>query len=299
MINALSIVLPAKNEASGLSVTLPEIRRLHPEAEIIVVDDGSDDETASIAGSVKDVIVVKHPVSIGNGGAVKSGARAASGDVIVFMDADGQHKPQDISRLLALINQGFDLVVGARGRESQASWGRSIANKTFNTLASWMTGFEIQDLTSGFRAVRRDKFLSILYLLPNKFSYPTTSTMAFFKSGYFVGYVPIKALKREGKSHIRVFHDGIRFLIIILKIGTLFSPMRLFLPISVLIFYTATLYYLYTFSSSGRFTNMGVLLYIASLLVFLMGILSEQISSLHYRGTGKPTDRKSLTEKQP
>lgn len=290
MKTSLSIVLPAKNESAGLKKTLPSIIELHKNAEIIVVDDGSDDDTAAVAASFENVIVVRHPVSIGNGGAIKSGARTASGDIIVFMDADGQHKPSDIARILDMMNKGYDLVVGARSRSSQASLLRSIANSTYNRLASLMTGFEIKDLTSGFRAVRREKFLSILYLLPNKFSYPTTSTMAFFKSGYFVGYVPIVALAREGKSHIRLIHDGLRFLIIIMKIGTLYSPMRLFLPVSIILFYIASLYYLYTFSSSGRFTNMGMLLYIASLLTFLMGIISEQISSLHYKGTSIVSD---------
>lgn len=283
----LSIVLPAKNEAVSLRVLLPRLKELHGEAEIIVVDDGSVDETASVVDAIGGIIRIAHPVSIGNGGAIKSGARRASGDIIVFMDADGQHDPADISRLLGKFELGFDMVVGARSQESQASMLRAVANRFYNKLASIMTGFEILDLTSGFRAVRRDKFLNILYLLPNKFSYPTTSTMAFFRSGFFVAYVPIKAEKRTGSSHIRLFRDGMRFLIIILKIGALFSPMRLFLPISLLLFYTATVYYLYTYSSQARFTNMGMLLYMSSLSTFLIGIVSEQIAALHYRDTSR------------
>ena len=285
MPESLSIVLPAKNEAEGLRRVLPIIRKLYPDSEIIVVNDGSDDDTEDVATSVEGVICINHPVSIGNGGAVKTGARLASGDVIVFMDADGQHRPEDIGRLLTLFESGYDLVVGARAKDTQASRLRAVANSLFNRLASWMTGFEILDLTSGFRAVRRRRFLSILYLLPNKFSYPTTSTMAFFRSAYFVGYVPIEARQRVGKSHISLFQDGIRFLIIILKIGALYSPMRVFLPISLSFFYVATLYYIYTYYSSMRFTNMGLLLYISSLITFLMGIVSEQISMLHYKGT--------------
>ena len=179
------------------------------------------------------------------------------------MDADGQHDPRDIPRLLKPFEMGFDMVVGARGRESQASKFRGFANGLYNGLASLMTGYEIQDLTSGFRAVKRDKFLTILYLLPNGFSYPTTSTMAFFRSGYFVKYIPIVAAKREGKSHIKLFRDGFRFMLIILKIGALFSPMRLFLPVSAMLFFLASTYYLYTFFISGRFTNMGMLLYLS------------------------------------
>lgn len=285
--NTVSIVLPAKNEEAGLQKTLPLIRELHPEAEIIVVDDGSTDKTDAIARSITNVICINHPVSIGNGGAIKSGARAASGDVIVFMDADGQHDPHDIERLLEPFQQGFDMVVGARNRASQASWWRSAANRFFNSLASMMTGFEVKDLTSGFRAVNRKKFLNILYLLPNKFSYPTTSTMAFFRSGFFVNYIPIEAEQREGSSHIKIFRDGFRFMIIILKIGALFSPMRLFLPISLALFYIASVYYIYTYSSSGRFTNMGMLMYMSSLLTFLIGIVSEQVSALHYKDTNR------------
>jgi len=282
-----SIVIPAKNEESGLRKLLPNLRSHFPQAEIIVVDDGSTDSSADIVNETPGTICMKHPVSLGNGGAIKTGARTATRDIIVFMDADGQHKPEDIPRILSLFDNNYDLVVGARSNDSQANILRAIANRVYNRLATLMTGFEILDLTSGFRAVKRDKFLSILYLLPNKFSYPTTSTMAFFRSGYFVGYVPIKAESRDGKSHIKIFRDGFRFLIIILKIGALFSPMRLFLPISAVLFLTATAYYIYTYFSDGRFTNMGMLLFLSSLTIFLIGIVSEQISALHYKDTSR------------
>ena len=278
-------MLPAKNEASNLRELLPTIIENCAKAEIIVVNDGSTDDTLTVLESLPQVIVHTHQRSLGNGAAVKSGARRASGEIIVFMDADGQHSPKDIQTLVDKINEGYDMVVGARQYRDQASFARSFANRFYNHLASWMTGYQIDDLTSGFRAVRSDKFRRFLYLLPNKFSYPTTSTMAFFRSGYSVGYVPIRVHPRGGSSHISHWRDGVRFLIIIMKIGALFSPMRLFLPISTALLVTGICYYAYTYTVAGRFTNMSALLFIASILTFLIGIVSEQISALHYKDT--------------
>jgi glycosyltransferase involved in cell wall biosynthesis len=259
------------------------IRALLPEAEIIVVDDGSNDGTGEAAAKA-GARVVRHPYSRGNGAAIKGGARAATGEVIVFMDADGQHDPADIPALLTRLDEGYDMVVGARQAGSQASLGRGIANRFYNRLASYMTGHKIEDLTSGFRAVRAEKFREFLYLLPNGFSYPTTITMSFFRAGYGVAYVPIRALQRVGRSHIRPLRDGVRFLLIIIKIGTLYSPQKLFLPVSAGFFMTGVAYYAYTYLTSGRFTNMSALLFISAILTFLIGIVSEQISALHYRG---------------
>ena len=194
-----------------------------------------------------------------------------------------EHNPEDISRLLDKMGEGYDLVVGARGKGSQASVGRSLANNFYNGLASWITGQKVEDLTSGFRAVRADKFREFLSLLPNGFSYPTTSTMAFFRAGYSVAYVPITAHKRVGTSHINLLKDGVRFLLIIFKIGTLYSPLKLFFPISFTFFSTAVGYYAFTYISDGRFTNMGMLLFVTSILVFLMGLVSEQITALMYK----------------
>ncbi|MDR0234267.1 MAG: glycosyltransferase family 2 protein, partial [Zoogloeaceae bacterium] len=266
----LSIVLPAKNEALAIGQTVAKIRELFPAAEIIVVNDGSDDETAALAAAA-GARIVTHPESMGNGAAVKTGARTARGDVIVFMDADGQHDPADIPRLLERLADGYDMVVGARQPGSQASLGRRLANYLYNRLASYMTGKKIEDLTSGFRAVRADKFREFLYLLPNGFSYPSTSTMAFFRSGYLVAYEPIHAASRMGKSHIRVMRDGARFLLIIFRIGTLFSPLKIFAPIALFMFLAATAWYMHTFISGGRFTNMSALLYTGSVMVFLIG----------------------------
>lgn len=278
----LSLILPAKNESAALGPLLTRLRERFPEAELIVVDDGSTDDTAAIA-QADGARVVRHPVSLGNGAAVKSGARAATGEVLVFLDADGQHDPDDIPRLLAKLDEGYDMVVGARDGTSQASLGRGLANRLYNRLAGYMTGHRIPDLTSGFRAVRAAKFRRFLYLLPNGFSYPTTITMAFFRSGYPVAYVPIHASARIGKSHLKPWKDGLRFLLIIFKIATLYSPLKLFAPLSALFFLAASLWYVHTFISIGRFTNMSALLYTASLLTFLMGLVSEQITMLMYR----------------
>ncbi len=286
MKNMLSIIIPAKNEENGLRLILPELRSRFPEAEIIVVDDGSTDNTAVVCREL-GAQVVSHPYSMGNGAAIKSGARAAGGDIFVFMDADGQHKPEDIEKLLEKLDHGFDMAVGARSDGSQASLGRLYANNLYNRLATWMTGHKIADLTSGFRAVIAPKFRNFLYLLPNGFSYPTTITMAFFRAGYGVSYIPIVANPRIGKSHIDPLRDGVRFLLIIFRVGTLYSPLKLFLPISLAFFGIGLAYYIYTYTTMGRFTNMSALLFITSVLVFLIGLISEQITMLIYQRTHK------------
>ncbi len=279
----LSIILPAKNEAEGLRGTLPALRLAYPEAEIIVVDDGSTDPTASIAAQ-HGVRVLSSPYSMGNGAAIKRGARAANGEILVFMDADGQHGAEHIRALLDKLETGYDMVVGARDRSGQANFHRGLANGFYNRLASWMTGHRIMDLTSGFRAVRADKFKEFLHLLPNGFSYPTTSTMAFFRSAYPVAYVPIPVAKRVGNgSHIRPIKDGVRFLLIIFKIATLFSPLKLFAPIAAAFLLTGLGYYGYTYATEHRFTNMSALLISAAVIVFLIGLISEQITNLTYR----------------
>ncbi|MFT4241109.1 MAG: glycosyltransferase family 2 protein [Acidovorax sp.] len=277
----LSIVIPAKNEAEAVGSVVQRVKALLPAGEIIVVNDGSTDDTEAVA-SQAGARVVSHPYSKGNGAAIKTGAREATGDVIVFMDADGQHDPADILRLLERIEQGHDMVVGARQKGSQASVGRGLANALYNRLASWMTGHPVEDLTSGFRAARAAKFRKFLYLLPNGFSYPTTSTMAFFRAGYSVAYVPIHAAKRIGKSHIRLLRDGARFFLIIFKIGTLFSPLKIFAPVALAMFGLASAWYGWTWWHQGRFTNMSALLYTGSVMVFLMGLISEQITALMY-----------------
>ena len=279
----VSIVLPAKNEAPGIRLFMPALKALMPDAEIIVVNDGSTDDTAEQARAF-GATVLSNPYSMGNGASIKRGARAASGEIIVFMDADGQHRAEDVAKLLEKFGQGYDMVVGARVKGGQATISRGLANAFYNKLASWMTGHKVLDLTSGFRAVRADKFREFLHLLPNGFSYPTTSTMAFFRSGYPVAYVPVEVQKRIGsQSHIRPLKDGVRFLLIIFKIATLYSPVKLFAPTALMFFLTGISYYAYTFITEGRFTNMSVLLFSASVIVFLIGLVSEQITALMYK----------------
>jgi glycosyltransferase involved in cell wall biosynthesis len=279
----LSIILPARNESDGLRRLLPVLVALLPEAEIIVINDGSDDDTLAVCADFP-VRVVSHPYPKGNGAAVKSGARAANGEVLIFMDADGQHKPDDIPALLEKFEEGYDMVVGARQSGSHAGTHRAVANDVFSRLATWMTGQQVEDLTSGFRVVKADKFRKFLYLLPNGFSYPTTITMSFFRAGFSIAYLPIHTPRRAtGKSHIRPTRDGLRFLLIIFKIGTLYSPLKLFLPISLVFFFSGLGYYLFTFVTQHRFTNMSALLLTTSMLVFLIGLISEQITMLIYK----------------
>ena len=281
----LSIIIPACNEAEGLAIILPELKKTYPHAEILVVNDGSTDSTEDVCRQ-NSVLIITHPYRMGNGAAVKAGARAATGDFLAFMDADGQHAPSDLKLLVEKMEQGYDMVVGARPIDNHANPLRLLGNIIYNKLASWMTSQTISDLTSGFRVVKADKFREFLYLLPNGFSYPTTITMAFFRTGYSVGYVPIKLGDLLGDSHIKLMKDGVKFILIILRVGTLYSPLKIFFPTSMIFFLLGIGYYAYTYSTENRFTNMSALLFIISVMVFLIGLISEQVTSLIYQRKG-------------
>lgn len=291
---AISIIIPAFNEAAIIGSVIQQIRALHPDAEIIVIDDGSSDHTAD-AALIAGAKVYAHPYNIGNGAAVKSGIRVASGDILVFMDADGQHDPSEVQKLLDFIPE-YDMVVGARAKGDQASLGRAFGNRIYNLFASYVAKFAIEDLTSGFRAIKADVARSFLYLLPNTYSYPTTITLGVLRSGRSVIYVPIQAQSRKvGKSKIRFFQDGARFFMIIVKICTLYSPMRVFLPVSFLMFVLGLSWYVYTFLTEGRFTNMSALLFTTSIMIFMMSLISEQVSQMRFERRGFERLRPILT----
>ena len=276
----VTILLPAYNEAGVIGETIRAIRALHPDFEILVVDDGSTDNTMREAMEA-GANVWPHPYNMGNGAAIKSGLRCARGEWVLMMDADGQHKPEDIARLLEHKDR-YDMVVGARTRQSETSAHRDLANWVYNRFASYVTRFKVEDLTSGFRLVRLSVARQFIYLLPNTFSYPSTLTLGYLRSGRTVKYIPIQTMARVGKSKIKLLKDGARFFLIITKIASLFSPFRVFLPISMGFFVTGLCYYAYTFLTQGRFTNMSALLFNSSIIIFMIGLVAEQISQMRY-----------------
>ena len=282
----VSIILPAYNEASAIGDVLRGVQQVaatraaEESWEIIVVDDGSSDTTATVAEEA-GAKVLRHPYNIGNGAAVKTGIREAKGELLVLMDADGQHRPEEIPKLLEAL-EGHVMAVGARQSDGQANWWRSGANAIYNSFASYVTGRKIPDLTSGFRAVRAGVARRFLYLLPNTFSYPTTITLACFKTGVPVAYIPIDARRRQGTSKIRLLADGTRFFLIILKIATIFSPFRVFFPLAFASFMAGFGYYAYTYFTSRRFTNMAMLLIVQAVILFALALISEQVAQLRF-----------------
>jgi len=280
--SAVSIIVPAFNEAEAIGPLVTELRSADAWHEIIVIDDGSTDATAGQAAAA-GARVVRHPYNKGNGAAVKSGIRRATGEYVLIVDGDGQHHPGDARRLAARLGE-YDLVIGSRSTETQATHARRFGNSALNWLASYLTDREIPDLTSGFRGARREHLREFLHLLPNGFSTPTTTTLAFIKAGYNVTFEPVEARPRVGQSKIRLARDGTKFLMIILRIVTLFSPLRVFLPIALASFLLGTGYALWTIATQSHITNSSVLLIIFAVIVFLVGLVSEQISALRFEG---------------
>jgi glycosyltransferase involved in cell wall biosynthesis len=279
--NKITIIIPAYNESRTIGNLVSKMRTLYPDFEIVVVDDGSTDDTAIIAKDA-GAKVHSHPYNIGNGAAVKSGIRISKGDILVFMDGDMQHNPDDVAHLIKYM-QDFDMVVGTRSKMDQASLGRAFGNVVFNWLASYVAKFSIKDLTSGFRAVKSDIARSFLHLLPNTYSYPTTLTLGVLRSGRSVKYIPVKTHKRKmGRSNINMIRDGVRFFMIIARICTLYSPMRIFLPVSFTLFLLGFINYIYTLITQGRFTNMSALMFVSSLIIFMMSLISEQICQMRF-----------------
>lgn len=281
MINAsrVSVVMPAYNEEAVISAILTSLKSIPEVDEIIVVDDGSSDRTVQVAASFPDVHLICHPYNIGNGAAVKSGIRVATGDIIVLIDADGQHPPEEIPRLLQHIGQ-FDMVVGARSTASQAARHRTLANRVFNWYASYIVGYRVPDLTSGFRALRAPVAHSFLYLLPNGFSYPSTLTIAFFRAGYAVKYHPFASPARVGSSKIHPLRDGLRFLLTLTRLAVLFVPLKIFVPVSLFLSLSGGGYVLASLALERRFSGFGGLIFTIGIFVFMLGLVSEQIALL-------------------
>jgi glycosyltransferase involved in cell wall biosynthesis len=279
---SISIVIPACNEADAIGEVVAELRRVAPWGEILVVDDGSTDATGDRAREA-GAVVLRHPYNKGNGAAVKTGLRHAAGEYVLIMDADGQHRPSDAPRLASFLGE-YDLVVGARSAATQATRSRLFGNWLLNWIAGYLTGQPIPDLTSGFRAARRAHLREFLHLLPNGFSTPTTTTLAFIKAGHSVRFEPIDARQRQGHSKIRLARDGVKFFLILLKVITLFSPLRIFLPVSVLAFSVGALYAAWTIATQHHIANSSVLLILMAVVIFLVGLVSEQIASLRFEG---------------
>jgi glycosyltransferase involved in cell wall biosynthesis len=275
----VSIIIPVYNEAASLGGVLDEIAALPLEAEVIVVDDGSLDDSAAVAEARAGVRVLRQPYNIGNGAAIKAGIWAARGRVIVMMDGDGQHQPADIPRLLSHIER-YDMVVGARTPASESDRHRDLANSLYNLIASYLVGRKVEDLTSGFRAIRAPIARRFVYLLPNGFSYPTTLTLSIFRAGHSVRYEPIVALARRSQSKIRLMRDGPGFLLTMARIGTLFAPLKIFLPVAITLFVIGAGYGAFFLLSRGRFSQMAGVTVLAGIMLFMLGLISEQIALL-------------------
>jgi glycosyltransferase involved in cell wall biosynthesis len=293
----ISVILPVFEEKETVGVLIPAIiDRLGQEGEsfeIVAVDDGSSDGTLEVLRGLREqhpdlVHVVRHVYNKGNGAALRTGIRVARGEIVVCMDADGQHSPDEISQLTSLIPP-YDLVIGARLEGYAGSWHRGAANRFYNALASWLTRTLVKDLTSGFRAMRRGVVLHFLPLFPAGFSAPSTTTLAFLKAGYNVTFVPVHVGKRgAGKSKIRLWSDGGRFVTLILRIIMLYDPLRIFLPTGVYVAIAGVVAAVAGILNARRLVVSGsaVLLLLAALVIWLLGLIASQIATslIFYHG---------------
>lgn len=277
---SVSIVIPAYNEESSITELIKRIFAVSKDFELIVSSDGSTDATVRLAKDA-GAIVVEHPYNVGNGAAVKDGALRATRDYIVFMDADLQHQPDDVVQLLQYLPE-YDMVIGARTKESMTDLHRNIGNKILIKIAENISGHKINDLTSGFRAVKKELFLKFMHLYPLRYSYPTTSTLAFLSAGYFVKYVPLSSIQKRihGESNIRPLKDGMRFIHIILRVIMTFHPMKIFLPITLTLFLGGIAVSVYQLLQVGGIRSSSIILLLSSVIVFLNGMLAEQISQI-------------------
>jgi len=292
----INIIIPTKNEELGLLKILPQLMKEYASSKIIVVDDGSSDQSAKIAKQYS-VTLLQHPYSKGNGACIKTALPHLTHDITVILDADGQHQVADIAKILAVYQKGYDMVVATRNKAAQASFVRWLGNSFGNWLASYLVNHPVKDLTSGFRAISTSLLKNCFHLLPNGFSVPTTLTMAFFRSGYSVAYVDANVQKRLGKSHLNPFRESLRFLLILYKMTTLYSPLKIFVPLSVLFFAFGISNYIYTFLTIGRFTNMSAVLLTTSIIILLIGLVSEQITTLLYMQQHKTSEKLAKPEK--
>ena len=282
---SVTIVIAAFNEGMTIGGVVERTRAVCPDAEILVVDDASSDDTADQAEAA-GARVIRRPYNLGQGAGIKTGVRAATGDVVVLLDGDGQHDPADIPRLLEPIG-AYDLVIGQRDRAGQQNTVRWLGNSALNRLGSYLVGIQMRDLTSGFRAMRRNVMLDVLHLLPNQYSWSTTSALAFAKAGFHVCFEPIVVRRREtGKSSQKLMRNGIRFLLIMLRVSTLFSPLRIFFPMFVLLQLLALVGYIWSVAAGSPKLHLPpstVMFFLGGLLVFAFGLISEQIAHLRFR----------------
>lgn len=282
LMTSVSVIIPAYNEREGIAATLGELRSACPQAEIIVIDDGSSDGTGDIARSVAGVRVITHSRNQGYGAAIKTGLRAASRACVAWYDADGQHRPQDLQHVATPVARDeLDVVIGVRGRDSAQQRERMLGKWVLGVVANFISGERIPDLNSGLRCFRREVLLRYLHLLPDGFSASTTSTLLMMKRGYRVGYEPIVVKQRVGSSTVKVISDGMRTLQLIVRIIVLFEAFKVFATLGLALFAPGLIYGLLValWRGQGVPTLAGTMI-VAGLLTFFMGIIADQVVEL-------------------